>query len=440
MQDYFYELARFVEGELRGDEVCTTSYRGEDSDFARFNQSGVRQAGSVSQKTLGLDLINARRHATASLGLSGNAEIDRARLRGLLSRLREQCEQVPEDPLLQYSRDVNSTEHHAPEALPDPDQVLGEVLRAGRDRDLVGIWASGAMQAGFANSLGQRNWDSRSSFNLDWSFYCRGDKAAKASYAGFDWSSDEFSRRAERAAEQLHALERTPRTIQPGRYRVYLAPVALLEIVDMLRWGGFGLRAHRTKTTPLLRMIEEGARLSRTVTMVENTADGVAPGFQEAGYLKPPQVTLIHDGAYQDTLVSPRSALEYDVPTNGASNAETPLSIELAGGDLGRDRVLEELGTGIYVSNLWYLNYSDRNACRTTGMTRFATFWVENGTIEAPLEVMRFDETVFRMLGENLRALTRERELILDAGSYGRRSSGSARLPGALIEDFVFTL
>ena len=440
MQAYFQELARFLEGELRGGEICTADYRGEDSDFVRFNQSGVRQAGSISQKTLGVDLIQGRRHTAASLGLSGNAGIDRARLRATVARLREQREQVPEDPLLQLPSEVNSTEHRAPDRLPDPDQVLGEVLQVGRDRDLVGIWASGATQAGFANSLGQRNWDSRTSFNLDWSFYCRGDKAAKASYAGFDWSSDEFARRAERAAEQLHALERTPRTIPPGRYRVYLAPAALLEIVDMLRWGGFGLRAHRTKATPLLRMIEEGARLSPAVTMVENTAGGVAPGFQEAGFLKPPQVTLIRDGAYEDTLVSPRSSLEYDVPTNGASSAETPLSIELAAGLLERDRVLEELGTGVYVSNLWYLNYSDRNACRTTGMTRFATFWVESGAIRAPLEVMRFDETVFRMLGENLRGLSRDRELILDAGSYGRRSSGSARLPGALIEDFVFTL
>ena len=35
-------------------------------------------------------------------------------------------------------------------------------------------------------------------------------------------------------------------------------------------------------------------------------------------------------------------------------------------------------------------------------MTRFATFWVEDGVIQSPLEVMRFDETIYRMLGENL--------------------------------------
>ena len=221
---------------------------------------------------------------------------------------------------------------------------------------------------------------------------------------------------------------------------MYLAPAALLEIVGMLSWGGFGLRAHRTKTTPLLRMIEEGATLDASVTIAENIEDGIAPGFQEAGFLRPPRVNLIVDGAYEDTLVSPRSSLEYGVPTNGASAAESPVSFELAAGRVPRSAVLAELGTGIFISNLWYLNYSDRSRCRTTGMTRFATFWVEHGVIQAPLNVMRFDETVFRMLGENLSGLTRERELLLDSGTYGGRSTSSANLPGALVDDFVLTL
>ena len=40
---------------------------------------------------------------------------------------------------------------------------------------------------------------------------------------------------------------------------------------------------------------------------------------------------------------------------------------------------MQSLGTGLWVSNLWYLNYSDRRACRMTGMPRFACLWVENG-------------------------------------------------------------
>ena len=73
-------------------------------------------------------------------------------------------------------------------------------------------------------------------------------------------------------------------------------------------------------------------------------------------------------------------------------------------------------------------------------MTRFATFWVDGGEIQAPLNVMRFDETVYRILGENLMSLTQEREFILDPGTYHGRSTSSGRVPGALVEDFAFTL
>ncbi len=119
---------------------------------------------------------------------------------------------------------------------------------------------------------------------------------------------------------------------------------------------------------------------------------------------------------------------------------ESANALDLAGGDLPMAEALARLGTGIYVSNLWYLNYSDRNACRMTGMTRFATFWVENGKIQAPLNVMRFDDSAYRVLGENLLALTAERDMIIDSSSYGERSTLSARLPGALVKDFALTL
>lgn len=73
-------------------------------------------------------------------------------------------------------------------------------------------------------------------------------------------------------------------------------------------------------------------------------------------------------------------------------------------------------------------------------MTRFATFWVEEGEIQAPLSVMRFDETLYRLLGEELIDLTREREFIADPSTYGGRSLNSSYMPGALVANCRFTL
>ncbi len=440
MQTYFNELADQMQTMLEGEEVYTASFDSEDSDFVRFSKSEVRQAGSVVQHDISIDLIEGQKHCAGGLRLSGELEIDRARVQRLVESLREKRAFVPEDPHLLYATEVNSSDSAGENDLPEGGAAIADIQKSGQGRDLVGIYASGGIHSGFANSLGQRNWHSGYSYNFDWSFYHQADKAVKSGYAGFKWEPEAFSRKVEQAAGQLEVLAHDSHTIKPGEYRVYLTPAALYDIAGMLCWGGFGLKSHRTKQTPLLKMVEEGATLSPALSILENTADGVAKNFQEAGFLRPDQVTLIDKGKYSDCLISPRSAKEFGVDTNGAASHECPESLEIGAGALAQDDVLAELGTGVYISNVWYLNWSDRVSCRTTGMTRFATFWVENGEIKAPLNVMRFDETAYRMLGEKLVSLTQEREMILDPGTYFQRSTGSGRMPGALVDDFTFTL
>jgi predicted Zn-dependent protease len=440
MQSYFNDLADFLTSKLQGGEIYTASFSGEDSDFARLNLSKVRQAGRVQQRYLSIDLIDGNRHAGGSLTLTGEREEDERRLTELLSDLRGKIPSLPEDPHLLYATEVRSTEQHGTNELPPADQAVHEILAAGEGKDMVGIFASGGIHAGFANSLGQRNWFSSYSFNVDWSFYLSGDKAVKTAYAGFVWDPEAFGRKVALAGQQLEVLGRESKTIEPGEYRVYLAPVALYDYVGLLGWGGYGLKMHKTKQTVLLKMVEEGATLHPAITVAENTRDGVAPNFQSKGFLKPDQVVLIEGGEFRSCLVSPRSAKEYGAETNGAAEWEAPESLDIAPGDIPEEEVLGLLGTGLYVNNVHYLNYSDRPGCRITGLTRFACFWVENGAIVAPINVMRFDETIYRALGENLMGLTGEREVILDSVTYGGRATSSGRVPGALIEGFRFNL
>ena len=80
-------------------------------------------------------------------------------------------------------------------------------------------------------------------------------------------------------------------------------------------------------------------------------------------------------------------------------------------GTLAGQDALRLLDTGIYISDLWYLNFSDPQVCRMTGMTRFASFWVEDGQLVAPLSVMRFDDSIYEILGSKLVGLTRKQRL-----------------------------
>lgn len=439
MQNRFYQLSDFLHTQTRDGEVWLANFHGEESDFIRFNQAKVRQAGSVAQRHFNLHLIHGLRHANYSMTLSGEFDGDQTLLRRALDALREQLPYLPEDPHLLYATEPASSESIGADCVPPAGEVLGQVLELAQGTDFVGIYAGGGMYIGFANSFGQRNWHARHSFNLDWSLYHSGDKAVKSAYAGFEWEPAALRDKFAHARAQLSVLARPPRTIEPGEYRAYLAPAALQEVLGMLA-GGFGLKAQRTKQSPLLRMLDNGQTLHDSIDLVENTAAGVGPDFQSAGFRKPAQIPLIRAGRYAESLVSPRSAKEYGVPGNGANGGEYAESLDLAAGDVLQAEVLARLDTGLYIDNLWYLNYSDLAACRLTGMTRFATFWVENGEITAPLNVMRFDDTAYALLGDKLRGLTREREFLLDPSTYGARSTMSNRLPGALIEGMRFTL
>ncbi|HET9339779.1 MAG TPA: metallopeptidase TldD-related protein, partial [Casimicrobiaceae bacterium] len=198
-------------------------------------------------------------------------------------------------------------------------------------------------------------------------------------------------------------------------------------------------RALETRQSPLARM-RERERLDALVSIDEDLDGGVAPGFQSEGFSRPGRVPLVRTGELVGALTSPRTAREFSLDANGANAEEMPESLAMAGGDLPAGDALAALDDGLWIGNLWYTNYSDRPACRITGMTRFATFRVERGRIVAPVDVLRFDDSLYRMLGSNLEALTRETELLLSADTYRSRQLTSARLPGALVREIAFTL
>ena len=435
----FLLLAEALDRAVRAGERYVASFEGEASDFVRMNRGKVRQAGRVEQRYLRLRLVRGARHAEHAFTLVGDAALDSLAAVDALAGLRSALPGLVDDPHLLLPTDVVSTRSVRAGTLPRSGEVIERVLDAARGDDLVGFFAAGPVYRGFANSEGQRNWHAVSTFSLDWSLYHRADKAVKSMYAGFDWSDDVFATRMDGARGQLALIARPPKSLEPGAYRAWLAPAAMEEVASLLRWGAFSGRAMATKQSPLARM-EGGERLDPRVTMFEDFAGGVAPGFQGEGFTRPPRVPLIERGALAGTLVSPRTAREFGIAANGANSGESPEALAMEGGTLTERDALAALDTGLFVGNLWYMNYSDRPACRMTGMTRFATFWVENGKVVAPINVLRFDDTLYRIFGGHLVDLSDTPELMLSSESYCSRHLTSTRLPGALISEMAFTL
>jgi predicted Zn-dependent protease len=281
------------------------------------------------------------------------------------------------------------------------------------------------------------------SFHFDWCLYHRADKAVKTRYAGTHWDDAAFASKLEEAARRMPLLAREARTLQAGAYRAAFAPSAMVELLGTLGWGGFSLKARRTGVSSLMRLERGEAAFDAGFHLDEAVALGTAPAFTAAGFVRPGRVALVEAGqlpASGGTLNSPRSAAEYGVAANGAGAHEMPEALHLGPGWIPDADLLRALDTGLYVSNLWYLNYSDRQACRMTGMTRYACFWVESGQLAAPVNVMRFDDDVLRLFGPGLVGLTDAPEFTPSSDTYQARQLGSVTTPAAVVEGFRLTL
>ena len=137
----FDALADALLAEAAGNEVLLLGYYAEDSDFVRLNHARVRQAGHVSQRELRLELVCGARHASIDLQLQGNLEADLALTRGELAALRALLPNLPEDPYLDYAKQVNDSESVVTGTLGDRAGWLDGVADCTGDLDLVGLLA-----------------------------------------------------------------------------------------------------------------------------------------------------------------------------------------------------------------------------------------------------------------------------------------------------------
>jgi predicted Zn-dependent protease len=445
-QGPFEALAQAVLQPDAAIERSSLYLKAEVSDFLRFNEARLRQATSVKQAYATLAVERGQRRAESTLTLCGELALDAQRLLAERRLLADQLGLIPDDPWLRRPDAPTHSQRDERGVLPDVGELIRQVHELAGDQlkqDLVGFYAGGPVVHAFADSLGSRHWHRVDSFQFEWCHYLQADKAVKTGYAGTHWKDEAFAAKVHAAAARVPMLARPARTLQPGAYRTAFSPSAVGDLVGILGWSGFSLRARRHGVSALMRLVQGEVQMAEQVHLGDDLAQGTAPAFSAEGFARPARVALVEAGrlpAEGGSLNSSRAAAEFGVAANGADASESPSALHLAAGTLPQTELLRALDTGLYVSNLHYLNYSDRQAGRITGMTRYACFWVEHGEPVAPVNVMRFDDDALRMLGSGLEALADATELIPDSGTYGGRQLGSVTAPAAVVEGFRLTL
>ncbi|MEH2127801.1 TldD/PmbA family protein [Nostoc sp.] len=421
-------------------EQFTVRLSSERSQFTRFNHAKVRQTGCVADGWIELTLMADQRSSIRQFPFTGNWDVDWQLAYAALQELREELILLPIDPYLVLPSGNNSSREIHSGNLLAAEAVVPTVLELVAELDFTGIYAGGVVIKAYGDSSGQKHWFATDSFTLDYSLFSPSGQAVKGTFAGSDWDASAYIAKISEAKKQLELLAHPTKQLPRGQYKTYFAPAAVADLLLMLSWGAVSEADIQQGNSSLAALWRQEKQLSTIFSLKENFQRGLVPRFNELGEMAAPELPVIEKGRLVNTLVNSRTAKEYQKTANGANGSETLRAPEVSPGNLVFEQILPRLDTGLYLSNLHYLNWSDRHTGRITGMTRYACFWVENGEIIAPIENLRFDESLYRFWGENLIDLTTFQEFIPEVGTYESRQLGGSLVPGMLVENFTYTL
>ncbi len=440
----FSRACEVLLGELASGEAISIEFSGESSTFLRFNR-GARQIGEVDQSRVSFKYYRDGRTLSSLFETTDSPELDARTAAAALDRARREAALLPEDPYQTLPAAAGSSREEFTGQLPESGRLPKTILDPARPfqgagADFVGIHSQGPVCRGAANSKGARHWFATENFVVDYSAWLANGKAVKSSYAGREWDDQEYARKLGSELPRLEALSRGERTIPAGEYRVYIAADALGEFVPFFSWNGLSERQIREGESAFIALKEGRRLMSPSFSLSQDFGLGIEPRFNELGEVAPDHLPLIEGGRLANSLVSARSARQYGVASNASPEWEGLRSASIGAGELAEEEVFVSIGTGLYLSNLHYLNWSDFDSARVTGMTRFACFWIEGGRLVAPIKDMRFDESLYHLFGDKLKALSSKRQLVSETSTYDRRALGGSMLPGILVDGFTFTL
>jgi predicted Zn-dependent protease len=436
---HFDAVANHVLGHLTNEEAITLNLSAEDTLYVRFNANRVRQNTDVQQMVLSLQLQALGRTVQQSCTLSGNLGADCDQLSATLHACRAEVAVLDVDPNQVAIVNHGSSDEEFTGALVAPQDVVSAILDSAQGCDLAGLYAGGVVIRANRNSAGQSHWFATESFFLDYSLY-DGPKAAKGSYAGARWDASAWAANLERTRDLLEKLKRPTVNVKPGQYRTYLAPRAFADVLGMMGWNALSAAAWKQGRSPFKKLVGREAHFSPLLSFGENFGLALTPRFNSQGEVSESVLPLMQAGELRTLLVSSRTAKEYGLTGNAADEGEAPRALDVACGTLVEQDILKAIGTGLYLSNVHYLNWSDPVSARVTGMTRYACFWVENGEIVGPINDLRWDESLYDALGSKLLALTDWADIDPACDTYYTRALGGSRVPGALVEGWTFTL
>lgn len=209
-------------------------------------------------------------------------------------------------------------------------------------------------------------------------------------------------RRAGELAAQKALDGRNPVSLEPGSYEVVLEPRAVAAILLFPAWLGFNGKAH-TEGMSFAHLGE--LQFDSCIDLWDDATDPRSLGrpYDAEGTPKR-RLDLVRGGVTAGLAHDRRSAAVAGVePTGSSVGSEAfggyPGDLFLGDGDSTREELIAGVDRGLLVTDFWYNRILDPKTQVVTGLTRNGLFLIEQGAVVAPVQNLRFTQSVVAGLG-----------------------------------------
>jgi predicted Zn-dependent protease len=417
-------------------EVVLTS---EVSALTRFANSEIHQNVAETNVSLNLRFVVGRRIGVASSGRTDDEGL--RRLAATAAAIARNVEELADWAGLPDPRPIHELPYaHAAATADATPEFRADAARAViAAADAAGVVAYGSFSTGsetivVANSKGVRARQERTSSQLITVHMAPDGGSGYAEADATDATTIDAASLGREAAAKAGATGHAV-SIPPGDYPVVLEEYAVVDILDMLGYLGFGALAVQEGRS----FYERGKRVgSDLVSIWDDGADpaGLPMAFDYEGVPKQ-RVEFIERGICRDIVYDTQTGAHDGHASTGhglpAPNpaGPFPFNMVMAPGDASRDELIGGLERGLLVTRFHYTNPVHPKLAIITGMTRDGTFLVEDGRVVGPVRNLRYTQSYLDALA-GVSAVGRDRRTL-------KGFLGGAVVPALRIDGWTFT-
>ncbi len=411
---------------------------GQDRGLTRFAGSEIHQNVSQEDLTVELIAVDGKRRARVTTNRLGEEDLKEA-LRELQRNLEVAPEAELEIPFITEPEDIYDEEYD-PGLLEEFDiegragQLESGLKKLQNDREAAGSLSLDNGFLALGNSSGITRYARRT--QVDFSTVVNsGDSTGFAALIS-DKSEDlDISRAFSQAADKAHQ-GRDPVQLEPGSYPVILEPLAVGGILSYLSYVGFSARSVQKGMSFLADRLGEQV-FGKNITITDNCEHPETANlpFDLEGARRQ-KLTIIEEGVARELAYDLKSAILDEKETTGHSIGRPdiggfPLHLVMEPGESSQEEMISSLDRGLLITRFHYMNIVNPRQAVFTGLTRDGTFLIEKGEITAPVQDLRFTDSMLDAFNK-VAAISPRREKVEGFSAFNY-------VPALQIEELKFT-